>query len=174
MEGQTQEAGETIAAKPTAKPRAKTKAKTSGNPNDGRHTVRITDPELLAAIEGECKERGWGYSDLYREAMKEYLGRQKLHEELAEFEKRIAASHRAVTREQRRIRNDISVMLGLFDLFARSYFLHTPSVPPEAMDMAAADGWQRYEKMRSQLAAMVRGGGSVLGIAAELNAESEG
>ena len=38
----------------------------------------------------------------------------------AEFEKRVAASHRAVTREQRRIKNDLEVMLALFDLFTRT------------------------------------------------------
>jgi hypothetical protein len=147
------------------------KTKPTASPKDNRHSIRINDPELYDAIERTAKERGWAISDLYREAIKEYLGRDQLKDDLAEFEKRVAASHRAVTKEQRRMRNDIEVMLALFDVFARSYFLHTPSVPPEAVETAAKDGWQRYEKMRVQIAAMVRAQGGALAIAKELNAE---
>lgn len=147
------------------------KTNPNARPKDNRHSIRINDPELYDSIERTAKERGWAISDLYREAIKEYLGRDQLKDDLAEFEKRVAASHRAVTKEQRRMRNDLEVMLALFDLFARSYFLHTPSVPPEAAEMAAQDGWRRYEKMRKQIAEMVRAQSGTLAIAKELNAE---
>lgn len=153
----------------------KTKSATRGaDATSKQHTVRISDAELLQAIEGAAKEKGWAVADLYREAVKEYLGRDRLREEFAAFEKRVAASHRAVTREQRRIKNDLEVMLALFDLFARSYFMHTPPVPPEAVDLASKEAWERYEKMRSQVAQMVRAGSGVLAIATELNAEADG
>lgn len=156
--------------KPT-KRTAKSGAKDS--PKSKQHGIRISDATLLGEIEAAAKERGWAISDLYREAVKEYLGKDRIREELAEFEKRIAGSHRAVTKEQRRIGNQLDVMLALFDLFARSYFMHTPSVPPEAVELASAEGWQRYEKMRNQVAQMVRSTSGVLAVAAELNAEDD-
>ncbi|QYY27523.1 hypothetical protein [Diaphorobacter sp. MNS-0] len=154
--------------------KATTGGKTGGGAKYPKHTVQVTDPEFKEAVEKAAKDKGWAIADVYREAVREYLGRDRLREEFAEFEKRVAASHRAVTREQRRIKNDLEVMLALFDLFTRSFFLHTPAVPPEAIDLASKEAWERYEKLRAQVAQMVRAGSGVLAIAAELNAEGDG
>lgn len=137
------------------------------------HSVYNSDSELRGAIEALAKEREWSISDVYKEAVKEYLGKDRLRQEFGEFEKRIAASYRAMTKEQRRIRNDLEIFMAMFDLFIRSYFVHTPSVPPEAVEFAAADGWQRYEKLISQLPEMMRSGGGALGAAMAANMEND-
>jgi hypothetical protein len=73
----------------------------------------------------------------------------------------IAATLRAQQRETRRLRRDVQLLFASLDGLARLYLLHTPPVPPEALDGASASAAERYARFQSSLVEAVRGPGLV-------------
>jgi hypothetical protein len=138
--------------------------------NGKRYSLYLseTENELVGAIEAAAKSKG-SQSAVFREALKAYFRTDLITHELAEFERRIAATYREQGRQMRRLRNDLQILIAFFDLFARSYYVHTPSVPAEAVDAAAAVAKLRYEKLLRQLPEVLQGATGLVSVSANLD-----
>ena len=65
----------------------------------------------------------------------------------------------------RRLRNELQILMAFFDLFVRSCYVHTPTVPPEAVEGAAASAMLRYENLLRQLPNVLQGATGLAGLA---------
>jgi len=123
------------------------------------HTVRLLDPLLTEKIESTAHERGWSISEVYREAIKDFFDKECLREEFVNYKDMTEASFNEVSKQITHLRNDIQVMMAFFDLFTKSYYLHTPAVLSDATDtdIAIVNAKQRYEKLIKQLPEAIQG-----------------
>jgi hypothetical protein len=126
--------------------------------NGKRYSLYLSDShrELIEAIEKAGKDRG-SQSVVFREALKLYFRTDQIAQELAGFERRMAAAYREQDRQMRRLRNELQILMAFFDLFVRSYYVHTPTVPAEAVEGAAASAKLRYENLLRQLPKVLQG-----------------
>ena len=134
-----------------------------------RYNIYVSEPELVAGIEGIVKAKGWSRNDVFREAVRTYLRLDPISSELAELERRQAATFREQARKLRQLRTELQILMGFFDLFARSYYVHTPMVPPEAVDAAAASARLRYERLLQQLPSVFEGATGLVQVSASLD-----
>jgi hypothetical protein len=134
-----------------------------------QYSVYISDTDLGNAINEAVKSKtGWSYGDLFREAVIDYLRRDKIREELVELEKRQAASFSAMIKETRRVRGDLQIMLAFLDLFSKVYLLHTPKVPAEAQKESAINAKERYEKLIKQLPEVLQSAHGLVSVSLDL------
>jgi hypothetical protein len=135
-----------------------------------RYSLYLSDShkELVEAIEAAAKDKG-SQSVVFREALKTYFRTDQITQELARFERRMAAAFREQDRQMRRLRNDLQILMAFFDLFARSYYVHTPTVPSEAVEGAAASARLRYEKLLRQLPEVLQGATGLAGLVVKLD-----
>lgn len=122
-----------------------------------RYCVYVSDKDLMEGLEATASAKGWSRNDVFREALRTYLRQDAIRSELAEFECRMAATYRELDRQMKRLRNDLQILMAFFDLFTRSYFVHTPSIPAEAVDTAAVAAKLRYERLLRQLPEVLQG-----------------
>lgn len=134
-----------------------------------RYNIIVTETALVEGIEVIVKAKGWSMSDVFREAVRLYLRQNAISSELAEFERRQAASFREHGRQMRQLRTDLQILMAFFDLFARSYYVHTPPVPPEAVDASATSAKLRYERLLRQLPGMFQGATGLINVSANLD-----
>jgi hypothetical protein len=139
--------------------------------NAKRYCVYISEQELIVAIEAIVQAKGWSKNDVFRESLRTYLRQDAITVELAEFERRQAATFREQGRHMRRLKNDFQILMAFFDLFARSYYVHTPSVPQEAVESAAASAKLRYERLLQQLPGVLQGATGLMQVSLGLNAD---
>jgi len=121
------------------------------------HTVRLLDPLLTEKIESTAHERGWSISEVYREAIKDFFDKERLREEFSSYREMMESSFGETSKQINQLRNDMQVMMAFFDLFAKSYYLHTPAVPADAVELAIMNAKQRYEKLLKQLPEVIQG-----------------
>lgn len=105
--------------------------------------VRLPD-DLYASAEALAKERNLTLSALIREALRDHLDADRRQEQADSLEARLVASMERLSKDVRIGRNDVHVLMALLDSLVRSFLLHTPPVPPEAVDAAAASADLRY------------------------------
>jgi hypothetical protein len=134
-----------------------------------RYNIYISETEQVEGIEAIVKAKGWSKSDVFREALRAYLRHDAISCELAQFERRQAATFREQGRQMQRLRNDLQILMAFFDLFARSYYVHTPSVPPEAVDAAATSAKLRYERLLQQLPDVLQGATGLINVSVGLD-----
>jgi len=112
-----------------------------------------------------AKGRSVVVASVFREAVKFYLshhGRGQAAEDPA-----IQASMR--TRKQiRAMQNELHVVMAFLDMLVRTYLMHTPPLPEEAVDAQAASAEQRYRKLIDQLPLLIQSGEGLAGLSAVL------
>jgi len=135
-----------------------------------RYNIYISETDQVEGIETIVRAKGWSKSDVFREALRTYLRQDAISNELAQFERRQAVTFREQGRFTQRLRTDLQILMAFFDLFARSYYVHTPSVPPEAVDAAATSAKLRYERLLQQLPEVLQGATGLIQVSVGLDA----
>lgn len=135
-------------------------------PASKRFDTRIPT-ELYEAFHEAAKKRGGTPSAAAREAIREWVDRERVWSQRDDLEERIAATMTRVMKDIVLVRNDIHVQMAFFDAYMRSYFLHTPPVPREALDAAAAAAQDRYEKLLKQVPQLLQDGGGFADLLAD-------
>lgn len=133
-----------------------------------RYCVYISDKDLMEGLEAMASAKAWSRNDVFREAVRTYLTLDSISSELSEFERRQAATSRELGRQIQQLRNDFQLLMAFFDLFTRSYYVHTPPVPPEAVDASASSAKLRYERLLRQLPSMFQGESGLVGVSTNL------
>lgn len=126
-------------------------------------SVRIPD-YLSSQLENAVDERGviGARTDIVCEALAQYFKADAERESRDEMEARIAATLTRVLKDVMQGRNEVQLLTAMLDCFLRSYFLHTPPIPREAVDAAAAAAQERYRRLIRQVPEVMQGGGGVL------------
>jgi hypothetical protein len=138
--------------------------------NGKRYSLYLSDSHngLIEAIEAAAKDKG-SQSVVFREALKTYFRTDQITRELTGFERRMATAFLEQSRQMRRLRNDLQILMAFFDLFARSYYVHTPTVPSEAIEGATASARLRYENLLRQLPEVLQGATGLAGVSVKLD-----
>lgn len=126
-------------------------------------SVRIPD-YLSHQLEAAVEERGviGARTDIVCEALAQYFKANAERDSHEEMEARIAATLTRVLKDVMHGRNEVQLLTAMFDCYLRSYFMHTPPVPREAVDASAASAAARYDRLIRQIPEMMQGGGGVL------------
>lgn len=125
-------------------------------------TLQIRVPQALYdAFERAAQERGGTVSAAGREAIREWIDRERVWKERDDLEARIAATMSRVMKDTLLVRNDMHLLMAFFDAFLRSYYLHTPPVPRDAIDAASVSAHDRYEKLMKQIPSLLQEGSGI-------------
>lgn len=136
-----------------------------------RYNFIISEADLIEGMEAMVKAKGWSKTDVFREAVRHYLRQNAISSELAEFERRQAAAFREQGRQMRQLRSDFQILMAFIDIFARSYYVHTPPVLPEAVDASATSAKLRYERLLQQLPSVLQGATGLIDVSSRLDGE---
>ncbi|MDI9239451.1 hypothetical protein QLQ15_11105 [Lysobacter sp. LF1] len=115
-------------------------------------------PELEAQAEALARSRGHTFSTVMRDALREHLDRERQLDEMAALERRLVGSMTRVMKDVRIVRNDVHLTMAFINTLAESYLLHTPPLPDEAVDVAAASATDRYRKFLKRVVSNLQGG----------------
>lgn len=113
--------------------------------------------DLYEAAEAGAKERGMSISAYVREAVRNKVGEDQRRYEAESLEARLVASIQRVQKDVRIVRGDLHVTMALIDSLVRSFLLHTPPIPPEAVPAASAAADARYERFIKNVVKSVQG-----------------
>ena len=134
-------------------------------------SVRFPD-RVLDKVEAIALRRSVGVASVIREAVDAYLARQG-RGHVAE-DPAVQAAMRT-TKQIRAMQNELHVVMAFLDMLVRTYLLHTPPVPEEAVDAQAAAAEQRYRKLLEQLPLSLQSGDGLAGLSDALTrSASEG
>lgn len=117
--------------------------------------------ELIAELDAIAKAERRSVTSLVLDAVHHYLRDADAAAAATKQLDAIASTIRANQREQARLRRDVQLLFASLDGLARLYLLHTPPVPPDALDGASASAAERYGKYQASLVEAVRGPGLV-------------
>ena len=120
-------------------------------------SVRLDDG-MLQKLEALLAERGGTRAAAVREAVRDWLQEERRRDEQDHLEARIAGSLSRTRKEISLVRNDVHVLMAFFDRFVRSYLVHTPPVPSEAIDAQAATASERYHKLMCDIPSALQNG----------------
>ncbi|WP_305805952.1 hypothetical protein [Stenotrophomonas sp. YIM B06876] len=118
--------------------------------------LRVSD-ELHAQAINAAKERGMTPAAYQREALRAYLKQGEQKDDIEHLEARFVATLGRLSKDIRIARNDVHVCIAFIDTFARSYLLHTPPIPPEAVQASAAAADVRYDRFLREVAKGLHG-----------------
>ncbi|MCD0253096.1 hypothetical protein JWH16_04405 [Xanthomonas campestris pv. campestris] len=93
-----------------------------------------------------------------REALRDRVEAERRRDEADSLEARFVATMQRTQQDVRLVRNDVHVVMAYVDSLVRSFLLHTPPVPPEAVKAAAAAGDQRYARFMKNVRDALQGG----------------
>lgn len=127
------------------------------------------DSDLQNKVEAAAVKLGWKPAELFREAMRQYLKGDETNQLLIDFEKRQAGSFKSLHRVLRQHRNELQIIMTVFELFIKTYFLHTPPVPTEARATAKTQAMERYENLIRSITEVMQAGGSLTSIAVAID-----
>lgn len=94
---------------------------------------------------------------LQREALRAFLKQEDQKDDIDHLEARLVATLGRLGKDIRIARNDVHVCMAFIDTLARSFLLHTPPVPPEAVKASAASADERYERFLREVAKGLQG-----------------
>ena len=120
-------------------------------------SVRLDD-RMLQKLEALLAERGGTRAAAVREAVRDWLQEERRRDEHDHLEARIAGSLSRTRKEISLVRNDVHVLMAFFDRFVRSYLVHTPPVPSEALDAQAVTANERYHKLMRDIPSALQNG----------------
>lgn len=148
-----------VSAKPSrASKRASARGR--GAPASIQRAIRFP-ADLIGEVDAIAKSERRSATSIVIDALHHYLRDADAAAEAAKQLDAIASTIRSQAREQRRLRRDVQLLFASLDGLARLYLLHTPPVPPEALDGASASAAERYARFQSSLVEAVRGPGLV-------------
>ena len=119
-------------------------ASTAGQPARRTIKARISDVRLLAKLEDVKKSHGLNDSDVIREALRDYIDRERIRDEIAAMDERFGATIDRLVRMQRVMRSEMEVLVAFMHEFSGLYLFHTPEPPAEIRQAAAADAARRH------------------------------
>ncbi|AVS79988.1 hypothetical protein C8244_01830 [Paracidovorax avenae] len=105
------------------------------------------DADFQQALEEVAKARGWSVPGLFREAARQYIQGDELHQAMVDLERRQAGNFKALHNEVRRMRNEMQKLMTMQELFIKSYYMHTPPIPEDEKPGAKAQALVRWEKL---------------------------
>lgn len=128
---------------------SETSSKTSAS--NGPYAVRFRG-DLRQRIDRYLDDRGGGsIADLVNEAVEQFIATKRQETSLEEFERKVGDTVGRLAREVRSQNNSVQFLMAFFDCYVRSYLLHTPSVPNDALDAQASSAHERYRKLMDQV-----------------------
>ena len=74
--------------------------------------ARLSDTAMLGKLEKLKADKGWNDSDLLREALKEYLERERLRDDLATMDKRFGSTLKRLAQKQNVMRSEMAVLVA--------------------------------------------------------------
>lgn len=110
-----------------------------------------------AELERLAGARGTAVAVIVKEAVRQYLDRERQHDALEGIEARLVATMTRVLRELRVVRNDQHLTMAFVDTLAQTFLLHTPPIPPEAVEAAAASATERHGKYTRAVVGQLQG-----------------
>lgn len=131
--------------------------------------------ELHAQLEAAAADRGGSGAKtaILVEALKAYFRGVDESARRDEMEARVAATLNGVRKDIALVRNESQIGIALLDSFIRTYLVHTPPVPREAVDEAAVSAQDRYEKVMRRIPDLLQGDSGILTKLAEILGEGE-
>lgn len=113
------------------------------------------------AIDGELEQlargRGTPVAVIVKDAVRQYLDRDRQSNLLEGVEERLVATMTRVLRELRVMRNDQHLTMAFVDTLAQTFLLHTPPLPPDAVEAAAASATVRHGKYTRAVVGQLQG-----------------
>ncbi len=132
----------------------------AGAPASIQRAIRFPS-EIIGEVDAIAKSERRSATSIVIDALHHYLRDADAAAQATKQIESIAATIRAQQRETRRLRRDVQLLFASLDGLARLYLLHTPPVPGDALDGAAASASERYAKFHASLVEAVRGPGLV-------------
>jgi len=120
--------------------------------------ARVSNASLLESLAKLQSETGWTESDLIREALKEYVHRERMRDEIAAMDERFGATVNRLIRMQRTMRSEMAVLVAFMHEFSGLYLFHTMEPPEDARAAAAADAARRHEIFMRRVERAYNGG----------------
>ena len=127
-------------------------------------SVRFPD-RVLDRIEVIARQRSIAVASVVKEAVDAYLSRQSRG--LMTQDPSVQAAARTA-KQIRSMQNELHVAMAFLDMLVRTYLLHTPPVPEDALDAQAAAAEQRYRKLIEQLPLLLQSGDGLAGVSEAL------
>lgn len=106
--------------------------------------ARVSDAALLAKMSSVQKANGLNDSELLREALRDYIDRERMRDEIAAMDERFGATVDRLIKMQRIVRAEIGVLVAFMHEFSGLYLFHTPEPPVEIRNAAASDAARRH------------------------------
>jgi len=107
--------------------------------------TRLNNPGLLESFQKIQQESGWTEADIVREAIKEYVDRERLRDDIAAMDQRFGATVDRLIKMQRTMRSEMAVLVAFMHEFSGLYLFHTVEPPEDVRDAAAANAARRHE-----------------------------
>ncbi|MFC4526236.1 ribbon-helix-helix protein, CopG family [Dyella halodurans] len=107
--------------------------------------ARVSDAALLDKVTAIKKANGLNDSDLLREALRDYVDRERMRDEIAAMDQRFGATVDRLIKMQRVMRAEIGVLVAFMHEFSGLYLFHTMEPPVDVRQAAAADAARRHE-----------------------------
>lgn len=109
------------------------------------YQARVSNAGLNAAIAKLKTDTGWSEADLVREALKEYIDRERLRDDIAAMDQRFGATVDRLIKMQQLMRSEMGVLVAFMHEFSGLYLFHTMEPPKDIREAAAADAARRHE-----------------------------
>lgn len=145
--------------------------------NGQRLQTRLRHKKDKELYERLCKNPAYeslSEAELLRLALRELDKQDAFNDLLVSFEKRMAGSMRALHKRIDQLENQNQMLMAWMEVFMRSYYFHTLTVPAEARKTAAAEADRRSKKFIEDVANLLQKGGAAQQILIQLNAATEG
>lgn len=133
-------------------------------------SVRFPD-RVLERMEAVAKQRSMAVASVIREAADAHLNR--LGRGRASEDPAVQAATRTA-KQIRAMQNELHVVMAFLDMLMRTFLLHMPPVPEEAVDAQAAAAEQRYRKLIEQLPLLLQSGEGLAGLSEALTGPVSG
>ena len=132
-------------------------------------SVRFPD-RVLDKVQALADQRSTPVASLIREAVDAYLKREGRYESV---DPSLQAAMRT-TKQIRSMQNELHVVMAFLDMLTRTFLLHTPPVPEEAIPAQAAAAEQRYRNLMEQLPLLLQSGDGLAGLSEALLGSASG
>jgi len=107
--------------------------------------ARVSDASLLKKLDALKVQHGLNESSLLREALRDYVDRERMRDEIAAMDQRFGATVDRLIKMQRVMRSEMAVLVAFMHEFSGLYLFHTPEPPKDVREAAAADAARRHE-----------------------------
>ena len=120
--------------------------------------ARVSNASLLESLAKLQSETGWTESDLIREALKEYVHRERMRDEISAMDERFGATVNRLIKMQRTMRSEMAVLVAFMHEFSGLYLFTTMEPPEDVRGAAAADAARRHEIFMRRVERAYNGG----------------